>query len=390
MPDGTGCSHRWQELSAAGAGEGGGTFVNAPLITVSRCPAAEPCCGFDCGPHGNTAGAGAAGAGGCSCVCSDGYVGAACDLAPAYLIQGAVHPQLNGRYTRLPLPGGSGAPSASGGGGGQECNGLPVYQQDGSDGMVLFQPTGADNWMVGSSSAALSCEKSGFLQTPVDTGGCKDSPGEIGCVSQWLEASDTSWDHAPLVTLLVCKAEFPCCGMECGDHGTVTAPTTGEGSAAATATAGDGNGNGSVGVCSCSCAPGYIGTACELAAAYTLAGATSSLYNGRYEPTTLAGDVSLPLTCNGKPVYQKGGYLLLQPTGLSVWVVSPRSTVPGQPETDCGAAGVIMSANSAGCAVSPDAEECAGKWQQPTSSCAAGKTWCDVPALAVVSASGGR
>ena len=358
LPDGTGCLHRWQEVPPPAPGGGAAGFVNAPSLIVSRCPAADPCCGFDCGQHGNTttAAPAPAGVGGCSCVCSDGYVGDSCDLPPAYLIEGAAHTPLNGRYTRLQ----ESTTTSTGGGSGWECNGLPVYQLGGSDGMVLFQPTGSENWMIGGSNAAASCEKSGFLQTPADSAGCKNSPGAAGCVGQWLEALDTSWAKAPLVTLLVCKTEFPCCGMDCGAHGIVAAGTGSSGGAHE---------------CSCSCAPGYTGAVCDLANAYSLVGATSTFYNGRYEATAT--------TCNGKPVYQKGGYLLLQPTGLSVWVVSPRSTVPGHPETDCGAAAIIMSANSVGCAESPDAAACAGKWQQPTSACGEGQVWCGVPALAV-------
>lgn len=59
------------------------------------------------------------------------------------------------------------------------CNAKPVYQKGGSDGYVLYQPSGESYWMAGNSDHATDCNSGGLL----------DSSG-YGCAGKWYEVND--------------------------------------------------------------------------------------------------------------------------------------------------------------------------------------------------------
>lgn len=143
-----------------------------------------------------------------NCACSDGYVTGGtdshntpvehyhdpvdrpCRLAPTYIdmISGALTTAVgwyNGRYVRHPA---------------LECDGVPIYQQIGETGAVLYRSSyGGGNWLVGSSKRAAECSRIGdVISSEVDRsnacgsyhlcdGSCIDSPD--GCAGKWRENS---------------------------------------------------------------------------------------------------------------------------------------------------------------------------------------------------------
>jgi hypothetical protein len=91
----------------------------------------------------------------------------------------------NGRYVRHPA---------------LECDGVPIYQQIGETGAVLYRSSyGGGNWLVGSSKRAAECSRIGdVISSEVDRsnacgsyhlcdGSCIDSPD--GCAGKWRENS---------------------------------------------------------------------------------------------------------------------------------------------------------------------------------------------------------
>ena len=153
-----------------------------------------------------------------------------------------------------------------------------------------------------------------------------------------------------------------CVGIDCGAHGTLTNTTE---------------------ACGCRCSNGYFGERCQFdplpslppgaAEGFTIAGATNSWLDGRYERRS--GE------CNGKPLYQLGdeedGPLLFRPTGASYWNVADSSN------GTCDDIGWISSRGSAAvgsgvCPLRPDAIGCAGRWLEYLDS-----AWQGAPSITV-------
>ena len=78
-------------------------------------------------------------------------------------------------------------------------------------------------------------------------GSCIASPDGAGCVGLWTE-EDYDKTQPSLTVTRWCPTENPCCGIDCGAHGTLLA-TDGSGAAG----------------CSCTCHDNYTGDHCELA-----------------------------------------------------------------------------------------------------------------------------
>eukprot|EP01045_Picozoa_sp_COSAG04_P013341 COSAG04_NODE_942_length_9261_cov_7.725278_5_plen_1550_part_00 len=342
-PDGAGCAGTYVDDFRA---LGGGWPQSS--IEIYRCPAANPCCGIDCGAHGTLNGNSAEA---CECRCADGYSGDRCQLAPAgtcmaeaYTVSGAADSKYDGRYERLAA----------------ECGGKPVYQLGGEGGYVLFHPTDTSSWMVGYSGHITSCAHTGGWITSSGNGGvCPRSPDGGGCAGRWQEYDGDAWQDAPpIVVDRWCPTDDPCCGIDCGAHGTLVGSSTE--------------------ACECRCADGYSGDRCQLAPlpplpagmaeAYIIAGAAESEYDGQYERRAEE--------CSDTPVYQAGeyGYVLFQPTDRSFWMVGASDS-----STSCAATGWITSYGNGGvCPRSPDGGGCAGRWREWD-----GDAWHDAPGLAV-------
>jgi hypothetical protein len=278
-------------------------------------------------------------------------VGDLCQLAPAYVVSGAARSRYDGQYLRLEA----------------ECNDKPVYELGGSDGYVLFQPTDTSKWMVRQGGYDSSCDSSGFISSSGNGGSCEASPDGDGCADKWrenthdCEAGD-AWCNNPSFAVSTCPVDEPCCGIDCGEHGTLT---------------GDGNTE----QCGCSCSGDFVGDLCQLAPAYVVSGAARSRYDGQYYR------LDLPAECNGKPVYElggSGGYVLFQPTGEDYWMVrigGEDDGYDGYGDPSCDSSGVISS--SRGSCEAPDGGGCVGKWRENTHDCEAGDAWCNNPSLAV-------
>ena len=269
-------------------------------------------------------------------------------MADGYTISGAPRSQRNGRYTLLR---------------GAECNSKPVYQMTAggysmSSSYVLFQPADRSYWMVGSSDRIADCDNRGWVSS--NGGWCSTSPDGAGCAGLWRantgNCGGSSWCNAPTLAVTPwCSAANPCCGVDCGSHGTLDA------------------GN----ACSCSCTDGYSGDRCQLpplpagmAEGYTVSGASASWRNGRY---VLAGE------CNGKPAYATApirGYALFQPSNQSYWTIGMVQLL-----AECASWGWAHSYGRGGsCPARPDGAGCAGLWQEWNSSVL---EWQNATALAV-------
>ena len=70
------------------------------------------------------------------------------------------------------------------------CQDKPVYQKGGSDGYVLYQPSGESYWMAGNSDHATDCNSGGLLDSSGNGGVCPDSPAGAGCAGKWYEVND--------------------------------------------------------------------------------------------------------------------------------------------------------------------------------------------------------
>ena len=134
-----------------------------------------------------------------------------------------------------------------------------MYRQlrDSDDGYVLFQPTGHSNWMVGTSDRATDCADNGFIQSSGTGGVCPASPGGSGCEGRWQEnthdcGEGSIWCNVPSLAIEECPDDNPCCGIDCGEHGSLIRGGNGAGSGMAS--------------CSCRCRDGYTGDRCALAA----------------------------------------------------------------------------------------------------------------------------
>ena len=110
-------------------------------------------------------------------------MGATCEqaMAAAFAITGAISSSYNGLYAKTA----------------HVCSDKPVYQKGGSDGDVLFQPTGHSDWMVGPSDRATSCEDSGYLESFGNGADCPNSPDGAGCEGKWQEWDGSDWNHNP-------------------------------------------------------------------------------------------------------------------------------------------------------------------------------------------------
>ena len=76
-------------------------------------------------------------------------------MPAAFRIVGAPHSHFDGTYTRLSMA---------------TCNGKPVYQLDGSDGYVLFQPERHSFWIVG--DRTTDCHATGYIESSGNGGSC--------------------------------------------------------------------------------------------------------------------------------------------------------------------------------------------------------------------------
>ena len=103
------------------------------------------------------------------------------------------------------------------------CNSKPVYQKGGSDGWVLYQPSGYSDWRVGSSDRATDCENTDVLQSDGNGGVCPDSPDGAGCAGKWWEesvqVSPTRYLGGSNPSIAV-DAARACVGSPCGSHST--------------------------------------------------------------------------------------------------------------------------------------------------------------------------
>ena len=115
-------------------------------------------------------------------------MGATCEqaMAAAFAITGAISSSYNGLYAKTA----------------HVCNDKPVYQKGGSDGGVLFRPSGRSYWMVDDSGGATSCENGGYLQSGGNGGVCPDSPDGAGCAGKWQEAGSSGWVNNPSVAFV--------------------------------------------------------------------------------------------------------------------------------------------------------------------------------------------
>ena len=107
-------------------------------------------------------------------------------MAPAYVLDGALRDEFNGRYV---LAG--------------ECNGKPAYQSE-CGGYVLFQPTDTDYWKVGPPARLLDCDTWGYLNSNPDNGCCHASPDGAGCAGTWQTTvgdCGSSWCDLPSVSV---------------------------------------------------------------------------------------------------------------------------------------------------------------------------------------------
>ena len=177
----------WREMEAS-------SFRDAPLIAVSTtaCPELNPCCHVDCGDHGALSQQGTT----CSCTCSGNFIGALCQLAPAYVISGDTADVLgcsaNGRYERLT----------------EECGNLPVYQMvGGRDGYMLLQFTylnveggGQNSWIVRSVGNGYdpSCRSGGRGWWNTNDV-CRLNPDGGACARGWQAHTIGGWQARPLL-----------------------------------------------------------------------------------------------------------------------------------------------------------------------------------------------
>ena len=113
-PAGAGCASRWREAALGGAvscggGEtavvgsgstGGLRWCPQPAIAIEAvaCAPNDACCGLECGEHGSCVAGHGGGVGNSHCSCTDGYMGARCEMAPAYQLSGASLFGLRGSY----------------------------------------------------------------------------------------------------------------------------------------------------------------------------------------------------------------------------------------------------------------------------------------------------
>jgi len=100
-------------------------------------------------------------------------------LPSSFVISGTHNTSISGTYNQISYV----------------CNGLPVYQKGGSDGLVLFQQDGFKYWHVGSAAQATNASgppgttNCGYMD-PIyldSQGFCGASPAGAGCANQWKE-----------------------------------------------------------------------------------------------------------------------------------------------------------------------------------------------------------
>lgn len=168
-------------------------------------------CGSVCGAHGSWEGdivaaqaAGTCGDGcfdstcGHACRCFDGYVTGnyqdlPCQLAPTYVVSGALAIAYNGRYERLEK---------------HTCGSAPVYQLGGEGGSVLYRHNGVygSDWLVGSSERIVDCSYNDgviFSSRGLSAESCHFSPDMAGCAGKWLEKVDGTLVSAPNLNVTI-------------------------------------------------------------------------------------------------------------------------------------------------------------------------------------------
>ena len=295
---------------------------------------------YDCGEHSEW------GIGSCG-TCTDSYVGERCQLAPTYTISGAVDIRYNGPYERLAAV----------------CNGKPVYQLVGVGYMYVLHQSSVEAWEVGETSNITKCDIGApYLHLWSLGGDCPLSPDGEGCAGLWMEYvsdgdCDNNWCVMPSLVVSPCEEDNPCCGIDCGAHGTLR------------------DDSGSSVPCGCNCADGWTGTRCQeaplpqlpvgLAEAYVVSGAADSEYNGRYERRAAE--------CSDKPVYQLGEYgSVLYLHGSSWYIGAAENAV----DCYCCPDHIRSSGNSGSCAASPDGGGCG--WIELIDN-----NWQDAPSIAV-------
>ena len=136
-------------------------------------------------------------------------------MAEGYTVANAVHSKYDGLYERRAW----------------ECSGKPVYQLGDDDGYVLFRPAGQQYWMVGTSNHATSCATdNGHITSSGNGGSCPASPDGGRCGGRWRELfaynidghPHHDWEDAPQLTMSRwCPVSVPCCGVDCGQNGTL-------------------------------------------------------------------------------------------------------------------------------------------------------------------------
>jgi hypothetical protein len=237
----------------------------------------DPCAGADCGV-------------GSSCVRNADGLGHTC-VSNAYVIIGTHDAKLNGTYTKT----------------NHICNGMPVWQKGGSDGYVLYRPQGYSHWNIGTSDHVKACYYDDDLLYPGSYSSCNGAPDNCN-TGDWEEHGSAN----PVVRVVPTWGTGGCAAIDCG-HGVCIAQGASH---------------------SCACAYGFSGSQCEYDPcagvscgphsscvrnagglghtcyhdAYVITGTTEFYYSTTEYNVQLNGTYTKThYTCNGQPVWQKGG-----------------------------------------------------------------------------------
>jgi hypothetical protein len=147
--------------------------------------APDPCtypAPVSCGAHGRCKGG--------KCICMSGYIGEHCAGGFTIFHAPGDLAHFNGEYTKTT----------------RTCNDKLVYQKGGTDGDVLFQPTGTSYWFV-SDDLSKICEAAGWI-TPHGNQdvNCATSPDGTSCAGKWQVYSGVVphgvWRTDPAITVV--------------------------------------------------------------------------------------------------------------------------------------------------------------------------------------------
>ena len=123
----------------------------------------------------------------------NGWAGEHCQLAPSYIIAGAMNGSFDGRYERHDAT---------------LCSDMPIYQLHGNDGVHLFQPaSNYSHWLVGTGLFRQEFANCSYFDgtgthTHIKAGGsCPMAPDGAGCVGQWEESINRTWRSVPTLTV---------------------------------------------------------------------------------------------------------------------------------------------------------------------------------------------